>query len=170
MKIIRLGPCNIIRTEMYVISKFSKICGFRPKISQDLIFWCIYLDVILLNWTGMMGWIRNLSWFIMIYDWKQLFLVWKQLIFSNFRWISHSKLPRHQSQKHPEIGTFYMKTVNFHQKRPFYWCFIHNILKWAHFYQKPYVASSYFAFLYLFWPFVKEFLVRSHTEYWAAGR
>ena len=110
------------------------------------------------------------SQFVLIYHDLWLKTTVFSLIFSNFRWISHSKLPRHQSQKHSEIGTFYMKTVNFHQKRPFYWCFIHNILKWAHFYQKPYVASSYFAFLYLFWPFVKEFLVRSHTEYWAAGR
>ena len=62
-----MGSCIIIRTEMYVISKFSKICGFWAKFSQDLIFWCIYLDVLLLNWTGIIGGINDLSWFIMIY-------------------------------------------------------------------------------------------------------
>lgn len=63
-----MRSCIIILTEMYVISKFSKICGFWAKISQDLIFWCIYLDVVLLNWTGIIGVMHDLSWFIMIYD------------------------------------------------------------------------------------------------------
>ena len=74
------------RIDIYVISKFEKICGFWLKFSQDFIFLYMYLDVVLPKMDRYdSGSMHDLSQFIMIDCCKQLFLAWNQLFFSNFQ-------------------------------------------------------------------------------------